>query len=103
MAVMSPAHPEFRKLLIDQFLQLVRDAAEGLQVDKEGIMWPLDFNSKLPVSPDKSLPQGVLDTYAEILPKRARSIRILALPRKSRLIVRCPTWMFLIREWATLI
>lgn len=73
MAVMSPAHPEFRKLLRDQYLQLVRDGADGLQVDKAGIMWPLDFNSKLPVSPDKSLPQGVLDTYAELLPK-ARAI-----------------------------
>lgn len=73
MAVMSPAHPEFRKLLVDQYLQLVRDGADGLQVDKAGIMWPLDFNSKLPVSPDKSLPQGVLDTYAELLPK-ARAI-----------------------------
>lgn len=69
MAVMSPAHPEFRKLLMDQFLQLVRDGADGLQLDKAGIMWPLDFNRRLPVSPDKSLPQGVLDTYAELLPK----------------------------------
>lgn len=73
MAVMSPSHPEFRKLLIDQYLQLVRDGAEGLQIDKAGIMWPLDFNSRLTVSPDKSLPKGVLDTYAELLPK-ARTI-----------------------------
>ena len=73
MAVMSPSHPEFRKLLIDQYLQLVRDGADGLQVDKAGIMWPLDFNSKLTVSPDQSLPKGVLDTYTELLDK-ARAI-----------------------------
>ena len=73
MAVMSPAHPEVRKLLMDQFLQLVRAGADGLQIDKAGIMWPLDFNPRLPVSPDKSLPQGVLDMYAELLPK-ARAI-----------------------------
>ena len=73
MAVMSPSHPEFRKLLIDQYLQLVREGADGLQLDKAGIMWPLDFNSQLPVSPDKSLPNGVLETFAELIPK-AREI-----------------------------
>lgn len=73
MAVTSPSHPEFRKFLIDQYLQLVRDGADGLQIDKAGIMWPLDFNPSLTVSPDKSLPEGVLDTYAEFLPK-ARAI-----------------------------
>jgi hypothetical protein len=73
MAVMSPAHPEFRKLLMDQYLQLVRDGADGFQLDKTGILWPLDFNAQLPVSPDKSLPQGVLETFEELLPK-ARAI-----------------------------
>ena len=70
---MSPAHPAFRKLLMDQFLQLVRDGADGLQLDKAGILWPLDFNPQLPVSPDKSLPLGVLETFQELLPK-ARAI-----------------------------
>jgi hypothetical protein len=73
MAVMSPAHQEFRKLLMDQYLQLVRDGADGFQLDKTGIMWPLDFNPQLPVSPDKSLPQGVLETFAELL-SQARAI-----------------------------
>jgi hypothetical protein len=52
----------------------VRDGADGLQIDKAGILYPLDFNPKLTVSPDKSLPKGVLDTYAELLPK-ARAIK----------------------------
>jgi len=73
MAVMSPAHLQFRKFLMDQYLQLVRDGADGLQLDKTGILWSLDFNPRLPVSPDKSLPQGVLETFAELLPK-ARAI-----------------------------
>ena len=73
MAVMSPSHPEFRKLLMDQYLQLVRDGADGLQLDKTSIYYPLDFNPRLPVSPDQSLPQGVLDTFAELIPK-ARAI-----------------------------
>src|SRR5262249_32937375 len=37
------------------------------------IMWSLDFNPQLPVSPDKSLPQGVLETFAELL-SQARTI-----------------------------
>jgi hypothetical protein len=73
MAVMSPSHSQFRKLLMDQYLQLVRDGAEGLQLDKTGIMWLLDFNPQIPVSPDKSLPQGVLETFAELL-HQARAI-----------------------------
>lgn len=73
MAVMSPAHPAFRKLLMDQYLRLVRDGADGLQLDKAGILWSLDFNPQLPVSPDKSLPLGVLETFQELLPK-ARAI-----------------------------
>ncbi|HKF06140.1 MAG TPA: DUF6259 domain-containing protein [Candidatus Sulfotelmatobacter sp.] len=73
MAVVSPAHQGFRKLLMDQYLQLVRDGADGLQLDKTGILWPLDFNPQLPVSPDKSLPQGVLETFAELL-SQARKI-----------------------------
>jgi len=36
-------------------------------------MWPLDFNPQLPISPDKSLPQGVLDIFAELL-REARNI-----------------------------
>ena len=73
MAVMSPAHPAYRELLMDQYLRLIRDGAEGLQLDKAGILWPLDFNPQLPVSPDKSLPLGVIETLQELLPK-ARAI-----------------------------
>lgn len=68
MALVSPAHPEFRKFLMDQYLQLVRDGADGFQLDKTGGVALLDFNNRLPVSPDKSLPQGVLDTFKELLP-----------------------------------
>ena len=36
MALVSPAHPEFRKMLMDQYLGVVRDGAEGFQLDKTG-------------------------------------------------------------------
>jgi hypothetical protein len=73
MTWISPSHPAFRKLLMDQYLELVRNGAEGFQLDKTEAVWALDFNPRLPVSPDKSLIGGVLETYKELLPK-ARAI-----------------------------
>ncbi len=73
MTLVSPSHPEFRKFLMDQYLQLVRDGAEGFQLDKTIAMSSLDFNHGLPVSPDKSLVQGVLETFKELL-ANARAI-----------------------------
>lgn len=72
MTLVSPAHPEFRKLLMDQYLQLVRDGADGFQLDKTNILAWLDFNPRLPVSPDKSLIGGVLDMFRELLPAARR-------------------------------
>jgi hypothetical protein len=69
MALVSPAHPEFRKLLMDQYLQLVRDGAEGFQLDKTTATGFLDFNSLLTVSPDKSLFPGVIATFQELIEK----------------------------------
>lgn len=74
MTLVSPAHPEFRKLEIDQYLQLVRDGADGFQMDKSNGSGMLDFNKNLPVSPDKSLFAGILGTFDELL-TRARAIR----------------------------
>ena len=73
MTLVSPSHPEYRKLLMDQYLDLVRDGADGFQLDKTGGVAVLDFNKQLPVSPDKSLVQGVLETFKELLPA-ARAI-----------------------------
>jgi len=73
MTLVSPAHPEYRKFLIDQYLQLVRDGAEGFQFDKTNSLAALDFNPNLPVSPDRSLPQGLIETFKELIPA-ARAI-----------------------------
>jgi hypothetical protein len=73
MTLVSPAHPQFREFLLNQYLDLVRDGAEGFQFDKTNILDALDFNPTLPVSPDKSLPQGVLSVMQEVL-KRGRAI-----------------------------
>ena len=69
MTLASPSHPEYRKLLVDQFVERVKDGGEGFQFDKAGMIGGLDFNPDLPTSPDRSLPEGVLRTYAEILAK----------------------------------
>lgn len=69
MTVVSPAHPDFRKLLIDQYIELVRDGAEGFQLDKTNALGWLDFNPDVPTSPDRSLPWGVLETFKEALAK----------------------------------
>ena len=69
MTRISPSHARVRKLLVDQFLDLIRDGAEGFQFDKASEIYSLDFNPLLKVSPDRSLPQGLLETYDEILRK----------------------------------
>ncbi len=73
MTLMSPAHPGFRKFEMDEYLQLVRDGADGFQMDKSNGSGMLDFNKQLPVSPDKSLFAGIMDTFKELLPA-ARAI-----------------------------
>jgi hypothetical protein len=73
MTLVSPSHPEIRKLEMDQYLQLVRDGADGFQIDKSNGSGRLDFNKQLTVSPDKSLVPGILQTFQELL-TRARAI-----------------------------
>lgn len=73
MTLVSPSHPEFREYLMNEYLQLVKDGAEGFQFDKTNILAVLDFNPQLPVSPDKSLCQGLLETFRELI-KKGRAI-----------------------------
>ncbi len=67
MTAISPAHPEFRDFLLQQFVQLVKDGADGLQLDKTNFTGVLDFNPRLPTSPDKSFTQELLSCFKEIL------------------------------------
>jgi hypothetical protein len=67
MAMISPSHPEVRKMLIEDFVQCVRDGAQGFQLDKAGSIEYLDFNPTLPTSPDRSLAAGILQAYADII------------------------------------
>ena len=69
MTLVSPAHPEYRKFLVDQFVERVKDGGQGFQLDKAGITSCLDFNPDLPTSPDRSLPEGMLLAYADLTSK----------------------------------
>jgi hypothetical protein len=69
MTLVNPIHPAFRENLIHQYLELLQEGAEGFQFDKTNILAELDFNPGLRVPPDKSLVQGVLDTFQELLRK----------------------------------
>ena len=73
MTLVSPSHPEFRRFEMDQYLELVRDGADGFQIDKSSGSSMLDFNPHLPVSPDKSLAPGILETFQDLL-AQARAI-----------------------------
>jgi Domain of unknown function (DUF6259) len=68
MTMVSPWHPEFHKFLMDQYLQLVRDGADGVQLDKTHPI-ALDFNPLLPTSPDKSLVPGIINIFQDLLQK----------------------------------
>jgi len=67
MAVLGLGHPELQKLLADQLVALVEGGAAALQLDKTTVLQYLDFNEELPTSPDRSLPEGLLQLLADVL------------------------------------
>ena len=74
MTLVSPAHPGIQEdWRWTSTWQLVRDGAEGFQIDKSAGSSTLDFNKQLSVSPDKSMVPGILETFNELLSK-ARAI-----------------------------
>jgi hypothetical protein len=73
MTLVSPAHPEFRASLLDQFAQLVKDGADGFQLDKTNALGTLDFNPRLTVPPDRSFTEEMLSTLKETV-ERMREV-----------------------------
>ena len=65
--------PGLRKILDDQFLQLVKDGAQGLQMDKIISGASLDFNPMNTLKPDVALTEGLIQAIAD-LDKRAKEI-----------------------------
>jgi len=52
--------PEIEKILADQFLDLVRDGADGFQMDKVCVAAALDFNPLNNLKPDLALCEGLV-------------------------------------------
>ena len=73
MTLVSPAHPEFRKLLLEQYIQLVKDGADGFQLDKTNAVGFLDFNPTIATSPDKSFTAELLSMLEEVV-RRCREV-----------------------------
>lgn len=63
---LNPAHPEVRKILVGYFRKLAEIGADGIHLDKNFIH-PLDFNPRLPLAPDRAMPEGMLRCIEEIL------------------------------------
>ncbi len=73
MTIVSPAHQEVRELLLRQYVALASDGADGLQLDKTVVTSMLDFNPTLQTTPDRSIPESLLQVYREAL-ARGRAV-----------------------------
>ena len=67
MAVVSAAHTRFRELIVRQMRELIRQGAAGLQLDKNHPIGQLDFNPRLPTSPDRSTNESMLAATREVV------------------------------------
>jgi len=66
MVSADPAFPEYRKIIVDQFVRLAQIGGDGIHVDK---MYPdpFDFNPDAPMSPDTASWEGAILLTKEVL------------------------------------
>jgi hypothetical protein len=62
----DPAFPQYRKILVDQFVRLAQIGADGVHVDKM-VASPMDYNPDLALSPDAAPWEGAVILTKEIL------------------------------------
>jgi hypothetical protein len=67
MVQVNPAHPEFRRIILEQLSHIVDLGAAGTQIDKLGGTLGIDYNPKLPPPRDRALMQGAWETLREFL------------------------------------
>jgi len=70
--VLSSLAPGMQRLLEGYFLELVRDGADGFQIDKTVASRGLDFNPLNTRRPDEALQQGLVDAIAATYEKCRR-------------------------------
>jgi len=71
--IRSSVVPGIRKILDDQFIQLVKDGAQGFQIDKLVVGSSLDFNPLNTSKPDVALCEGLVRAI-DTLYKKCRAI-----------------------------
>lgn len=67
--VLSSVVPPMEKILEDHFLQIARDGAHGLQIDKLCVGSALDFNPLNQFKPDVALCEGLVQSVARVWQK----------------------------------
>ena len=71
--VLSSVIPPIKKLLEGHFLNLVRDGADGFQIDKTVAGHALDFNPMNTRKPDEALCEGLIEAIGEVYEKCRRT------------------------------
>ncbi len=67
--LLSSIVPPIEKMLEDHFVQIARDGADGLQIDKVVVSTALDFNPMNKLKPDEALNQGLVDGIERVYRK----------------------------------
>ena len=67
--VLASVIPPMERLLEEQFVQLVKDGAAGLQIDKINMGSTLDFNPLNTEKPDVAMCEGMVQAIARLLAK----------------------------------
>jgi hypothetical protein len=67
--VRSSVTLEFEKLLADQFVEIIKDGVQGLQIDKLCVAAALDFNPLNTLKPDVALCEGLVQAIGRLQQK----------------------------------
>jgi len=64
LVLMDPLHPGYRRVIVDQLLNIVRLGAPGTQIDKLGGGFGVDYNPAAPGAVDERVMRGCLEALA---------------------------------------
>lgn len=67
--LLSSVVPPIEKILDDYFVRIVKDGADGFQIDKLVVSTPLDFNPLNTRKPDEAMNQGLVDAIGRLYRK----------------------------------
>ncbi len=67
MVQVNPAHPEFRRIILEQLAHIIALGAAGTQIDKLGDGGDLDYNPAVPAPRDRAMTQAVWETLRDFV------------------------------------